>query len=558
VDSTAVPPETHSIAYDASYRKISETQGARGTIAFAYQFGDRVSSVSVAGGPTAAYSYYPDGSVRSIEWTPLSGEFQFDYDLRGEYSEITLPNGQVRRFNYDTLGRATRLENLTVLGGILASYDFTYDISPATQLPDAIGLLTERVATVPALGLLDARERFAYDADGRLLRADYPSAPPFNGEVDEWSYDLLGNRLSSSVNGAVTNYSYASTGGNPQSWNRLMSDGVNGYTYDSNGSVLSITSAQGTETFSWDYEGRSIAHSRAGDSTENRFDYRGRRAFTRRNGSSSEYLFRGDTPLRVGGDNPADFLVGPLRNELLAVVKGAEIFFPVLDERDSIVALTDTSGSVRLATLYDVWGSVRQQDGDIQSPLGHLGREMDTAGLWLNDARYYNPSIGRFLQEDPGGIDDSTGRQWARILDSARPGPEGPPRSWEQDGVASFLPRVNRTERSYAYGRNNPLAFSDPGGRYWVHTLVTFVSLSYHMVKQWDCNESVDICFIACTTQNCNFCRNPHQDGDPLGKCFVNCHTHCRQEVECYWEILWLPIEELKLHWILKWVPAPH
>jgi hypothetical protein len=64
----------------------------------------------------------------------------------------------------------------------------------------------------PAQSLTAATARYYYDHNYRWLRVDYLTVAPFFGETDAWEYDGVGNRLSSSVNGAEVPYTYERPG----------------------------------------------------------------------------------------------------------------------------------------------------------------------------------------------------------------------------------------------------------------------------------------------------------------------------------------------------------
>ena len=81
----------------------------------------------------------------------------------------------------------------------------------------------------------------------------------------------------------------------------------------------------------------------------------------------------------------------------------------------------DNSATLR----YDAWGNVIAQTGTTPR-YGYTGREPDETGLVYYRARYYDPTIGRFISKDPAGMPDG----------------------------------VNR----YAYVGNNPINFTDPEG----------------------------------------------------------------------------------------------
>src|SRR5258708_33851682 len=125
-DSNVSPSETHTFTYDASYRVVSETQGPRGTLAFTYTPADRRASYAVAGGARAAHSFYPDGSLATIQWSPEAGTFKYSYDPRGRTQQITFPSGQHRDYTYDAQGRPGQPANVHPSRGNLRPYPHGY------------------------------------------------------------------------------------------------------------------------------------------------------------------------------------------------------------------------------------------------------------------------------------------------------------------------------------------------------------------------------------------------------------------------------------------------
>jgi RHS repeat-associated protein len=66
------------------------------------------------------------------------------------------------------------------------------------------------------------------------------------------------------------------------------------------------------------------------------------------------------------------------------------------------VALVDGSGASTTAYTYEPYG--KPTAGDLSNPFTFTGREWDgTTGLQLNRFRFYSPSHGRFISEDPIG-----------------------------------------------------------------------------------------------------------------------------------------------------------
>ncbi len=95
------------------------------------------------------------------------------------------------------------------------------------------------------------------------------------------------------------------------------------------------------------------------------------------------------------------------------------------DGLGSVVSVSNPSGSVDATARYDAWGNTIGTTGTIPQ-YGYTGREPDASGLIYYRARYYDPTLGRFVQRDPIGL---------------------------QGGI-----------NPYAYVRGNPLNLTDPSG----------------------------------------------------------------------------------------------
>ena len=80
------------------------------------------------------------------------------------------------------------------------------------------------------------------------------------------------------------------------------------------------------------------------------------------------------------------------------------------DGLGSITSLTDGLGLLAASYVYDSFGKLTASTGSVMNPFQYTGREYDSrTGLYYYRARYYAPSTGRFVSEDPirfgGGID---------------------------------------------------------------------------------------------------------------------------------------------------------
>jgi RHS repeat-associated protein len=398
VDSTVVPIETHLIGYDSLYRPNLETQGPRGTVTRVYNADDTTQSMAIQGGPTTTYTYYPDRSLSTISWSPVGGVFKYFYNLRGLTTSLVMPNNQRRELAYDDQGRLLQVANKAPNGSNLATYSYAYDQNHASGAWDRLGQRIAMTATVPSQSLNAHLTKYEYDPRYRLTKTTYPNVAPFNGEVHSWAYDSIGNRVASTVNGVSVGYSYQKLGANPANWQRLLSDGVNSYTYYANGSTATRNGSGGSIAFGVDARGRTSGLT--GSTTASYlYDYKGRRV-AKTVGAASTYLYDELALVQSSAGSAADYVFGPGIDEPLAVRAG-QVYYFVTDGMGSVSLLTNSAGSVQNKYVYDAWGVVRSQTTAIPNVFGYTGREFGEAGLWYFRARYQQPSIGRFLGEDP-------------------------------------------------------------------------------------------------------------------------------------------------------------
>jgi RHS repeat-associated protein len=211
----------------------------------------------------------------------------------------------------------------------------------------------------------------------------------------------------------------------------LSFDGTS-YTYDNNGNMTSRTDGLGTTTYQYNAENRLIGINKSGGTAIiYRYDPFGKRIEKNVNGTITRYLYDGEDILyELDGSNTilARYTHGPGVDEHLIVRRGGANYYYHADGLGSITHITDVSGNIVQTYVYNAFGEIVNQYGNLPNTFTYTSREYDPeSGLYYYRARYYDSKIGRFLQTDPIGFSGG--------------------------GV-----------NLYAYVANNPVNFTDPFG----------------------------------------------------------------------------------------------
>ena len=396
--SDGLANETHSFTYDSSYRLNHETQAGRGEINYAYDPADRLTEYAVVGGPVTDYTYYADGSVQTISWTRIPGTFTFTYRLDGGYQQILMPNGQHRDFAFDDQGRLTQIANIHPTVGNLATYDYGYDVDYGTGQYTRLGQRTSMTANVPAQGFSGSLTKYYFDTAFQLIQTDYPNVAPFGGEVDSWSYDAIGRRISDTVNGNSVPYSYY----DPADLLQLVGDARFYENYVGRSLTQETTYPdQSHYQYGWNERNRLVSISNAMSASYS-YDFRNRRAGKTVSGVGTSFLYAGQNLIsQTTGGSASEFLFAPGIDKPLAAYIGGTAYYYSVDGLGSVSLLTNSAGVVQDSYVYDVWGKTRSLTVNVPQPFVYTARETGENGLLYYRARFYDPAIGRFISYDP-------------------------------------------------------------------------------------------------------------------------------------------------------------
>ncbi len=364
--SVTAPGGATTYTFDSRNRLETATaSGAPAATTYIYLQNGWTDVVTHANGTSVDYDYYQDGQVQTI--TNRSGanvvsSFAYLYDENNNRSQqIETQTGfataQVLTtdYGYDTLDR---LENYTETAGDAthnATHTFTYFPS------------YDRQTEIVSINGTETKNRsFAYDETYWL---DTITETAGSGGIITYVYDNNGNTLSKTdgtgVGPASTLFAY-----NRRNQLKTVDTGVLG-------------SEENQGTYDYNYDGMRIRHlgSDRGD---------------------IEYVYDQKSIIDEVENNTttqvAHYRYG---DRLLSLNNGTEEQFYHYATLGTTTNLSDASGQIQVSYRTDPFGEITQQEGTSVNRQVFTGHEHDEeTGLIYMKARFYDPDVGRFLNQD--------------------------------------------------------------------------------------------------------------------------------------------------------------
>ncbi len=227
----------------------------------------------------------------------------------------------------------------------------------------------------------------------RLVNSSY------DGRKESFTYDKVGNRLTKTTNGITETYVYNVKNQLKELHNK---EGITFFTFDKQGNTLKEETTQGTNSFEYNTLNQQVkAITKEGNTLVNRYDAEGLRYEIEENDKLTKFIFHNDEVLVETNEN--DNVVSRIirgYDVVAADVKDNRYYYSV-DEQGSTEFITDRTGKVRNEYRYDAFGNILEAKEDIHNRITYTGQQFDkiTQQYYLR-ARFYNPVIGRFTQED--------------------------------------------------------------------------------------------------------------------------------------------------------------
>lgn len=359
--------------YDILNRLTSVSDG---TDAVTYSYDNNGNLLSENGAVDVDYGYNKAGQIISKINSTVNGNidnFSVSYFLNGNISHIT-ENDKTTSYIYDNLGRLTK-ENVSTEGETLYNYD---------RFSNRTTKISKDIS-----GNILSQTDYAYNKNNQLL------SEISGNRTTSYGYDINGNLTFKTY----TELSDVETGGNTFTMGNILPAYIEEYQYD----ALNRLTAFNTNEISASYT----------------YDGNGLRQSKTVNGITENHVYDGQNIVKSGNQL---FFRGI--NLISRNVNGNKEFYSFNVHGDT-TKLTNSTGSVLKDYFYDAFGNQKTENANDTNPFRYSGEYFDTeTGLIYLRARYYDPSAGRFISEDP--IKD--GLNW------------------------------------YAYCENNPVMFVDPMG----------------------------------------------------------------------------------------------
>jgi RHS repeat-associated protein len=385
-----------------SVRKVqSVTGGPNLTLGSTYNSANRMIAMTYPSGAIVTYLRNAKGQVTGIDSKPTATAAQVSLVSNATY----LPFGPLNTLTFGNTRVLTK------------AYDQNYDIDKVSDSAtdglsedsavDVMGNIT--AITERTTGTATAGRQFAYDNLDRLLSLKNGAT-----NVQSFTYDATGNRLSKTLATTLTTSTYPSTN------HRLSSDGTNARTYDANGNTATLAA----KSFVYDNRNRLRDYINSGTTVTRTYRYNGKGERVSKvvssTSTSNRYYFYDEAGHLLGEYDKNGVRIQEyvwLDDQLIAVLSDHDTSTYQFVETDHLgtprAVIHPTQNKIiwrwnLTNTAFGEHAATADPDANTISytfNLRYPGQMYDSEStLYYNYFRDYEAATGRYVQSDPIGL----------------------------------------------------------------------------------------------------------------------------------------------------------
>ena len=381
---------------------------------------------------------------------------KYTYDVNGNRIALWYNNGIAEVYTYNKANWITSITNRKG-NETISSLHYTYYASGSQKSKtDQAGIITS----------------YTYDGLNRLTQE-----AETGGLTHSYSYDNAGNRAQMTVSGTesyVTTYRYDAA-------NRLLSENRSGdgsaetlYTYDADGNLLTrtATSSDGIAgaTYQYDLFGQLVLSNEGGIQAACAYNAQGIRTEKTTSAGWTQYLLDGGNV--IGEQTDAELITYLRGVNLISRTAAGNTEYYLFNAHGDVTELTSNRAVVTKTYHYDAFGVETAPDPLDENPFRYCGEYFDVeTGTYYLRARYYDPDIGRFTQQDT---------HWNTANSIYGDNPQKINEREDKLGLKtySYAPQITAVMQSgnlYVYGVSNPVAYADISGNFVITTATLLI-----------------------------------------------------------------------------------
>ncbi|NRT79266.1 RHS repeat-associated core domain-containing protein [Clostridium beijerinckii] len=414
-DGTLKSAYTGNMKYEYVYNiegmLESKSTSGRTLLRYTYDKNNNIKTIKDITGKSSIYSYDEANRVKLIRDDNQNTLANYEYFKNDNIKSVTVGNGLKTDYTYDGDGNVQSLVTISPTGEVLIDYNYAYDLN---------GNGLQKVSS-------KHKNFYTYDSMNRLKETSY------DDRHESFTYDKVGNRLTKTINDITEKYIYNVKNQLKELHNN---SGISYFTYDKQGNTIKEETTTGNNIFEYNTLNQQVkAITKDGNTLVSRYDTEGLRAEIEENEKLTKFIFHKENIL-VEIDKDYNIISRFTRgyevvaSDIAYLSESSEAnlnrHYYTVDEQGSTIFITDKNHRVKNEYCYDAFGNELEAQEQVHNRITYTGQQFDgITGQYYLRARFYNPVIGRFTQED----------------------------TYRGDGL-----------NLYAYCGNNPITYYDPSG----------------------------------------------------------------------------------------------